>query len=203
VDQPLKVAGHPEMFVLESDGERPFVAERWHTDVTFEPEPPMASILRAIEVPEAGGDTLWASMYAAYDALSDRMQHLLSDLRALHGPGNYALSIASEQERRRFEERPPVVHPVVRTHPVTGRKGIFVNPVFTERIEGMKDAESQSLLTFLYDHVASPEFHCRFHWTPGAVAIWDNRITQHRVVADRPEARRVMHRITLAGDKPF
>ena len=201
VHQPLKEEGRPEIFQLASGPDAPFVAERWHTDITFEPDPPKASILRAVEVPEAGGDTMWASMAAAWDGLSDRMQRLLSDLEAVHRPG-YFYEAANAEQRRRFDERGDVVHPVVRTHPITGRKGLFVNCTFTSRIVGMKENESESLLGFLYHHIDSPEYHCRFHWTPNAIAMWDNRITQHRVVADDPAARRVMQRITLADEEP-
>jgi len=203
VYQPLKDQGHPEVFVLSSGGEEPgAVASTWHSDVTFEPEPPMASILRAVEVPEAGGDTMWASMYAAYEALSGAMQRLLGQLRAIHSPG-YFYGIATPEQRRRFDERPPTTHPVIRTHPVTQRKGIFVNPTFTRGIEGMKEDESRALLDFLYRHVETPDFHCRFHWTSDAIAFWDNRCTQHRVCADNPRARRHMQRLTLLGDAPF
>lgn len=200
--QPLKDEGRSEIFELQSDRERPFVAERWHTDITFEPNPPKASILRAIEVPEAGGDTMWASTEAAYDGLSDTMQQLLSGLTAVHHP-DYFYRIANDEQRKRFDERGDVVHPVVRTHPESGRKSLFVNSVFTSHLVGMKEKESQNLLSFLYDHIDSPEYHCRFHWTPNAIAMWDNQSTQHRVVADDPGARRVMQRLTLAGGVPF
>jgi taurine dioxygenase len=201
VHQPLKEQGRPEIFELKSGPDMPFVAERWHSDVTFEPVPPKASILRAVEVPEVGGDTMWASMGAAWEGLSDRMQRILSELEAVHRPG-YFYENANAEQRKHFDERGDVSHPVVRTHPLTGRKGIFVNCNFTAHIVGMKERESQSLLGFLYDHIDSPEYHVRFHWTRNAIAMWDNRITQHRVVADDPAARRVMQRLTLAGEVP-
>ncbi|MBJ19471.1 MAG: taurine dioxygenase [bacterium] len=200
--QPLKDQGRPEIFELQSDAKRPFVAALWHTDITFEPDPPKASVLRAIEVPEAGGDTMWASMEAAYDGLSDTMQHLLSGLSAIHQP-SYFYQLANDEQRKRFDDRGDVIHPVVRTHPVSGRKAIFVNGAFTSQIVGMKEKESEKVLAFLYEHIDSSEFHCRFHWTKNAIAMWDNQNTQHRVVADDPTARRVMQRLTLAGDKPF
>jgi len=202
IHQPLKDEGRAEVFELLSDRERPFVAERWHTDITFEPNPPKASILRAVEVPEAGGDTMWASMEAAYAGLSDTMQRLLSGLSAVHQP-DYFYQIANEQQRKRFDDRGDVVHPVVRTHPESGRTALFVNSVFTSHIVGMKQKESDNILSFLYDHIESPEYHCRFHWTPNAIAMWDNQNTQHRVVADDPGARRVMQRLTLTGGVPF
>ncbi len=200
--QPLKDQGHPEIVVLESDPERPFVAQAWHSDVTFEPKPPMGSILRAVEVPAAGGDTMWASMYAAYEGLSHAMQRLLSELRAVHD-AQFFRAIADPEQKKELEARPKTVHPVIRTHPVTGRKGIFVNSVFTRYIEGMKRAESQALLSFLYEHLGAPEFTCRFRWRANSVAMWDNRCTQHRVVPDNLKAHRRMERVTLLGDVPF
>ncbi len=199
--QPLKDEGHPEVVLLVSGGNMGgFVAEKWHSDVTFEQEPPLGSILRAVEVPEAGGDTMWASMYAAYEALSDTMQSLLSGLRAVHHSGFFN-QLAKEDQKKDLQQES--VHPVIRTHPVTGRKGIFVNPVFTRRIEGMKPAESDALLRFLYEHVDQPEFSCRFHWRADSIAMWDNRCTQHRVIRDNLVDPRRMQRITIRGDRPF
>jgi taurine dioxygenase len=199
--QPLKESGQPEVFVLESQPDRPYVASAWHTDVTFEQEPPMASILRAVTVPAAGGDTMWASMYAAYDALSDRMKSILADLTAVHDPGFFRV-IAKSQGNDVFAGREPTVHPVIRTHPVTGRKCLFVNQTFTHHIRGLHSAESEALLGFLYRHVDRPEFSCRFRWEPDSVAMWDNRCTQHRVIPDALDAHRKMERLTLVGDRP-
>lgn len=198
---PNKNMEHPEIFELYSDPEQPYVSERWHSDSSFEPNPPSVAILRAVEVPPSGGDTLWASTSAAWEGLSDSMQRLLSGLEAVHAP-NYFLEIATPEQREQIRERGDVVHPVVRTHPITGRTGLYVNATFTTRIVGMKKKESQALLSFLYDHIDSAEYHCRFHWTPNAIAMWDNRLTQHRVVADRPSARRRMQRLTLVGERP-
>lgn len=199
---PNKDPDHPEIFELYSDAEQPFVSERWHSDSSFEPDPPSASILRAVEVPAVGGDTLWASMTAAWEALSDTMQRLLSGLEAVHESVHF-MRIATPEQREQIRARGDVVHPVVRTHPATGRNGLYVNATFTRRIVGMKAAESRALLDFLFAHVDADEFHCRFHWTPDAIAFWDNRVTQHRVVADRPAERRRMQRLTLAGERPF
>ena len=196
-----KDEGHPEIVVLESDERRPFLADAWHSDVTFEDRPPLGSVLHAVAVPETGGDTLWASMYAAYEALSDRMQRLLSELRAVHDGGAFR-AVASPEQREELEKNERAVHPVVRTHPVTGRKGIFVNSAFTRRIEGMKPAESQALLGFLYQHLASPDWTVRLRWRDHTVAFWDNRCTQHRVVADNRKAHRRMERVTIIGDVP-
>src|SRR5262245_22128117 len=194
--------GHPEIVVLESDASRPIVADRWHSDVTFEKCPPLGSILRAVAVPAAGGDTLWASMYAAWEALSDAMQRLLSGLTALHDGGGFHAIAKDEAQRKDLESRQRAVHPVVRTHPVTGRKALFVNSVFTKAIVGMKPAESRALLGFLYEHLAALDFSVRFRWRKDSIAMWDNRCTQHRVLADAlPEYRR-MERVTLIGDAP-
>ena len=200
--QQMADQGHPEIVVLESDASRPIVADRWHSDVTFERCPPLGSILRAIAVPAAGGDTMWASMYAAWEALSDAMQRLLSGLTALHDGGGFARIAKDEAQRRDLASRQNAVHPVVRTHPVTRRKALFVNSVFTKRIVGMKPAESRALLGFLCEHLAEPDFSCRFRWRKDSIAMWDNRCTQHRVLADAlPEYRR-MERVTLIGDEP-
>ena len=201
--QQLAQQGHPEIVVLESDAKRPLVADRWHSDVTFEKAPPKGSILRGVAVPGAGGDTMWASMYAAYDALSDPMQRLLGELTALHDGGGFARIAKDKAQLADLESRQTAVHPIVRRHPETGRKALFVNSVFTKKIVGMKSAESDALLRFLYRHVESPDFSCRFRWRTGSLAMWDNRCTQHRVVADAlPEYRR-MERVTLIGDVPF
>ncbi len=200
--QQMADQGHPEIVVLESDASRPIVADRWHSDVTFEKCPPLGSILRAVAVPAAGGDTLWASMYAAYEALSDTLQRLLSGLSAVHDGGRFARIAKDDAQRRDLEARQTAEHPVIRTHPVTGRKTLFVNSVFTKRIVGMKPAESAALLGFLCEHAATPDFSCRFRWRKNSIAMWDNRCTQHRVLADAlPEYRR-MERVTLIGDAP-
>jgi len=201
--QQMAEQGHPEIVVLESDASRPIVADRWHSDVTFEKCPPNGSILRAVAVPAAGGDTMWASMYAAWEALSDAMQRLLSGLTAFHDGGGFRRIAKDEAQRKDLEARQNAVHPVMRTHPVTGRKALFVNSVFTKGIVGMKPAESRALLHFLYEHIATPDFSCRFRWRKDSIAMWDNRCTQHRVLADAlPEYRR-MERVTLIGDAPY
>jgi taurine dioxygenase len=198
----LESEGHPEIVVLESNQKVRYVADAWHSDVTFERKPPMGSILRAVVAPDYGGDTMWASMYAAWEALSDSMQRLLSGLRARHA-GDFFNQIAKDDSQRQLLARDNgAVHPVIRTHPVTGRKGIFVNSTFTQSIEGMKPAESRALLDFLYQHVSQPDFSVRFHWETDSIAMWDNRCTQHRVVRDRIEAPRRMERVTLVGDTP-
>ena len=201
VIQQMKDQGHPEVVVLESHEKAQYVAERWHSDVTFQRVPPLGSILHAVEVPEAGGDTMFSSMYAAYEALSDTMQQLLSSLTARHDGGGFR-RVANDEQKRNLDEDVTAVHPVIRTHPVTGRRAIFVNSSFTKEIEGMKRAESRALLRFLFDHVGQPEFTCRFRWRKDSIAMWDNRCTQHRVVADNLRDLRRMERITICGDVP-
>lgn len=203
--QPLKSEGHPEFVVLESDEKHPFVADAWHSDVTFQDKPPLGSVLRCVEGPEFGGDTMWASMYAAYEALSDTMQRLLSDLVAIHDTSRTFSRSDYNIEHvggKRAEHVVSAEHPVVRTHPDTGRKALFVNSAFTLSIKGMKAPESTALLGFLYRHMESPDFTCRFRWQRNSIAMWDNRCTQHRVVADRLTAYRRMERVTIEGDKP-
>jgi taurine dioxygenase len=194
-----EIVGDPDIVPLYSGGDtgRTFVAENWHTDVTFAPEPPMGSILRALTVPEYGGDTMWLDLEAAYAALSPKMQEIASTLTAVHSapraafvPGDTSGEVITSK------------HPVVRTHPVSGRKALFVNPVFTQRISGLKHAESTALLELFHRHTQHPDFQVRIKWEPDTIAMWDNRCTQHRVAADNLAALRKMERITLAGDAP-
>lgn len=202
--QPLKDEGHPEIVVLESgEGYGSYVAGGWHSDVTFQREPPLGSILRCVKAPEVGGDTMFASMYAAYEGLSDTMQRLLGQLQARHTGGFFsALAEGDEKKQAELEANDNSVHPVVRTHPVTGRKALFVNSAFTRKIVGMAPKESNALLSFLYHHIDSPEYTCRFQWRDNSIAMWDNRCTQHRVLADNLVDHRRMERVTLLGDAP-
>ena len=202
--QPLKDEGHPEIVVLESgEGYGSYVAGGWHSDVTFQREPPLGSILRCVVAPKIGGDTMWASMYAAYEGLSSQMQRLLGQLEARHvGEFFKALATGDDQKKSDLEANDASVHPVVRTHPVTGRKALFVNMAFTRKIVGMKQQESSALLNFLYEHLGSPEYTCRFRWRVHSIAMWDNRCTQHRALADNLVDHRHMERVTLLGDAP-
>lgn len=189
----------PEVHAIDIDPSKPKTANSdiWHSDATFLSNPPLGSMLRAVILPEVGGDTLWASMYAAYDALSSRVQRLLDGMTAVHDSSNSS-SHARKAVNADFQ---PVSHPVVRTHPVTGRKALFVNKTFTTRLDGLTDRENETLLPMLTDHVRSPDFQVRFSWTPGSIALWDNRCTQHYAVADYAQRRR-MHRVVIDGDKP-
>jgi taurine dioxygenase len=202
------VAGIPEITILESTAENPTKIEAWHTDMTFRQHPPLGCVLRSKIIPAKGGDTMWASMTAAYDALSPAMQNFLSDLSAEHDFSyGFKESLAELGGRERLAqavaENPPVIHPVIRTHPETGKKVIFVNSLFTTRILELSREESQAVLTFLYGHITTPEFSCRFNWKANSIAIWDNRSTQHKPVNDYFPAHRMLHRVVIDGDKPY
>ena len=177
--------------------------EHWHTDVSCEDEPPMGSILYLRQCPPEGGDTLFANMYAAYESLSDRMKAHLEGLTALHdGEQVYrgAYAIQGQADRPTY---PRAEHPVVRTHPVTGRRALYVNRGFTRRILGIPGEESDALLAYLFQHAESPLWQCRFKWTPNTVAFWDNRSAQHRAMWDYWPHTRLAHRVTVRGDRPF
>ncbi len=197
----------PEVMVLDQMSPRDEGGDNWHSDNTFMAEPPMGSILKATQLPEVGGDTCFASAYAAFEALSPPIQKMVSRLTAVHDitkPLRTAISAGIEKFdlEALSKQWPPVEHPVVRTHPVTGRKALFVNGNSTVALKGLSEAEGDLLLPFLCDHIRSPEFQCRFRWDVNSIAFWDNRSAQHFAVPDYGE-RRVMHRVTLAGDKPF
>ena len=180
----------------------------WHSDTVYLDEPPMASMLLAREVPPFGGDTEWASMYAAYEALSDNLKAFLGSLNAVHSS---ALADVSKTREDRLVEAGDddmasqvfeSVHPVVRTHPETGRKALYVNVAHTVKFEGMTEKESRPLLEYLFAHQTRAEFTCRFRWEVGSIALWDNRCAMHNPINDYHGYRRVMHRITLRGDVP-
>lgn len=187
----------------------------WHSDVTFYEKPALGSILYALDVPKTGGDTLWANMYLAYEALSDGLKETLDGLKAVHKASRaYGLnsrttqratevSKLSMQVRAGEEADKEVIHPVVRTHPETGRKLLFVNANFTHRFVGWTEKESEPLLTYLWEHATQPVFTCRFRWQDGSIAFWDNRCTQHLALNDYHGQRREMNRVTVCGDKPY
>ena len=177
----------------------------WHTDTAYLERPPMASMLIAREVPPFGGDTLFANMYLAFDALSPALKKLLEGLKAVNSSAKADASKTREDRLKTDgKEQSDFIaeHPVVRTHPETGRKALYVNSGHTVRFAGWTEEESAPLLRFLFDHQTRPEFTCRFSWQPGSIALWDNRCAQHNPVNDYHGHRRVMHRITLAGDVP-
>lgn len=201
------VPGFPEVVALDYDRANRAKVEQWHADMTFSATPPLGTILHARVLPERGGDTLFASMSAAWDALSDRWQRFLLGLEAVHDYAHgFRETLAEPGARERLAgalaANPPRVHPLVRRHPGSGKLGLFVNEVFTTHIVGMSRAESDTVLGFLLRHLQTPEFTCRFHWRVGSVAFWDNRITQHRPVNDYWPARRRMQRVTIDGDAP-
>jgi taurine dioxygenase len=202
------IDGYPDIIaVTKLPGETVNFGGIWHSDTAYLEEPPMATMLLAREVPPAGGDTMYASMYAAYEALSPAMREVLDPLRAVNSS---ALADVSKTREDRLKEHGAegddrvyeAVHPVVRTHPETGRKALYVNVAHTARFEGMTDEESRPLLDFLFRHQVKPEFTCRFTWQVGSLALWDNRCVQHNPVNDYHGHKRVMHRITLKGDRP-
>lgn len=179
------------------------VENNWHSDVTWRAEPSLGSILRAIELPEVGGDTLFSDMYAAYDALSPAMKAFVCTLEAEHDIARVFAKRLNQDIEKLHEKFPIQTHPVVRTHPETGRRGLYVNTGFTTRIVGLSKKESDWLLDHLYSFAAIPEHVCRFRWTPGSLAFWDNRACQHYAASDYFPAVRIMERVTIAGDKPY
>jgi taurine dioxygenase len=191
--------GHPELVAIHADARSRFIAgEDWHSDLTCDAEPPLGSILYLHTVPEVGGDTLFSSMTAAYDALSPRMKALLEGLTAIHDADHVYRPLFPDLDRT----YPTNIHPVIRTHPVSGRKGIFVNSSYTTRIVELPVGESDALLRFLWAHCANPNFQVRFRWRPRSVAFWDNRCTQHMAVWDYFPHTRSGYRVTIAGDRP-
>lgn len=194
---------HPEILVVHGDAKVKFVAGRmWHSDVSCDVEPPMGSILRVVQVPSAGGDTLFASMYAAFDGLSDQMQRFVSGLTAIHeGEQYYRGTYGSGHLRDAVH--PTAEHPVVRTHPITRRQALYVNEGFTTRIMELPLPESDALLAFLFKHCAEPAYQCRFQWKENSIAFWDNRCTQHLAIWDYYPEVRHGYRVSVQGTRPF
>ncbi len=196
--------------VVRRPGDAAVIGELWHSDTTMAAEPPMGAILYGVEVPPYGGDTLFANQYLAYERLSDGMKKMLDGLRAVHSDRNVAgpavgrnarmsTKLRDDEQWRETEN----LHPVVRTHPETHRKALFVNRSYTIRFEGMTEAESKPLLDFLMEHGDRPEFTCRFRWREGSIAFWDNRCTKHLAINDTGPFGRRMRRVQLCGDRPF
>ena len=199
------IEGHPEILYINAGPDTSRVnGDDWHSDVSCDQEPPMGSILRIFEAPNNGGDTLFASMYAAYDALSEPMKRFLDPLTAVHDGGpNYI-----DRAKRAGIYKPDKVfpansHPIIWTHPETGKKAIYVNKIFTQTIDSVSKDESKAILEFLFQHIAKPAFQCRFKWEENSIAFWDNRCALHHAMWDYyPEVRRG-YRVTIKGDKPF
>jgi taurine dioxygenase len=204
--------GHPEvMRVFKEKDDKANFGGGWHSDMTFLEKPPLGSILYAKEVPPVGGDTMFANQYLAYEALSPALRRTLDGLSAVHSANaQYGVDGLSEANRHNDQRsmkpktsedaKAETIHPVVRTHPETGRKALYVNIGFTQRFEGWTKEESRPLLRWLYEHCAKPEFTCRFQWRANSVAFWDNRCTQHYALNDYHGHRREMHRVTVEGD---
>ena len=198
---------YPEVLAITHDEKNRGKETTWHSDVTWRLEPSLGSILRAIELPPVGGDTLFADMYAAWDGLKDEVKAKIEGAVAVHDFAHFRAAMRkrglSEEAIQAMNEKYPMVeHPVVRTHPETGRKAIYVNAAFTQHIVGMERAESDALLAHLYAQAAIPEYQCRFRWTPNAIAFWDNRASQHYAASDYFPAVRRMERVTVIGDRP-
>jgi len=200
----------PEILVIDNHPGFLPDSDTWHTDVTFSATPPLAGMLACKRVPSSGGDTLWSSSTAAYEALSSPLRRLLDGLTAQHSVAR-AFPAERWQSEPAFKARyeaavamhPPVDHPVVRTHPVSGRKGLFVNEGFTTHINELAPEESRAILAFLYTHIGRPEFTVRWSWQVDDLAFWDNRSTQHYAIADYLPERRTLYRATVNGDRPF
>lgn len=199
--------GYPEVLAITHDEKNRGKENTWHSDVTWRLEPSLGSILRSLEIPPVGGDTLFADMYAAYDGLSEAVKARIDGRVAVHDFVNFRKGMRKrgvpEAEIEAFNRQyPNPEHPVVRTHPETGRKCLYVNAAFTQHIVGMDRDESDALLAHLYAQAAIPEYQCRFRWTPNALAFWDNRASQHYAVSDYFPALRRMERVTIVGDRP-
>lgn len=208
------LAEHPDVVAVLKEADERNISTfggTWHSDFSFLEEPPSLTLLYALELPEVGGDTLWSSQYAAYEALSTGMKRLLDPLRVIHtasphgtkGPDTTtAVSRSVIMTRNDPSADREIVHPAVRVHPVTGRKALFVNPVYTQHFEDTSVEESRPLLQYLFDHATRAEFTCRLRWTHGTLAIWDNRCLLHLAINDYDGSRRLLHRTTVVGETP-
>ena len=202
------VPEHPRVMVLDFDGINPQDTNVWHTDVTFKGKGPFASILYSRIIPPVGGDTLWASLCAAYDALPEGIKTEIANLRAVNDLGDFRNNFIvgepdgnADKLNQGYLKMGSAIHPLVKRHPVTGRLFLFCNPAFTVHIEGMKATDSARLLTYLFSHITQPEFQVRLRWTENMIAIWDNRCTMHNALYDYAPHRRVVHRVTVINDR--
>lgn len=205
------VDGYPKIaMVLKEANQKQNIGGAWHTDHTYDTEPAMGSILFAHEVPKKGGDTMFASMYSAYENLSEGLKKTLDGMQARHSSRHvFGKARASRNDdtvgriRNSETANQDALHPVIIKHPETGRKALYVNPTFTLGFDGWTDVESKPLLEYLYEHATKPEFTCRFKWEKGSIAFWDNRSTWHLAINDYHGERRLMHRITIEGRKLY
>ena len=202
------VENFPEITLLENDPTNPPDTDEWHTDVTFKTEPPFTSILYSKEIPPSGGDTLWCSLIAIYDALPNNIKTELETKRAIHDMGAFRNNFSSENNEEYskklnagFEKFGNAVHPVVKIHPILNKKFLYINPSFTRHIIGMDMTDSNNLLSYLFNFMTKPQYQVRFKWTPNTLALWDNRCTMHYAIGDYMPHRRVMNRITVLNDK--
>ncbi len=196
--------GHEEVIRFAKDAETVGVENNWHSDVSWREVPSLGSVLRAVDVPGVGGDTLFADMIAAYEGLPDEVKERIDGAVAVHDfTHSFGFAMDAETLAERQKQFPPAEHPVVRTHPVSGRKILYVNAIFTSHIVGMERAESDRLLAHLYAQAAIPEYQCRFRWEKDSVAFWDNRAVQHYASSDYWPKQRVMERVTIIGERPF
>ena len=202
------VDGFPEIVLLENDRDNPPDTDEWHTDVTFKNDPPFASVLYSKIIPEVGGDTLWSSLSKIYDALPNELKVQIENLRAIHDMGSFRNNYMSDDNRessvqlnKGFEEFGNAVHSVVKVHPISSEKFLYINPSFTSQIVGMTTTDSNNLLSYLFNFMCKPEFQIRFKWTPNTLAIWDNRCTMHYAIGDYMPDQRVMHRVTVLNDR--
>jgi taurine dioxygenase len=208
------IASHPDAIAVLKEADEKRISTfggSWHTDFSFLPEPPDATLLQAVDLPSVGGDTVWANQYLAYESLSSGMRRLLDPLRAVHtgwphgtrGPGpEVPVSRSIKMTRNDPGADAEQLHPVVRRHPVTGRPALFVNPVYVQRFEDMTAEESKPLLDYLNHHCTRPELQIRLRWRPGMLLLWDNRSTMHLAINDYDGQRRLLHRTTVAGARP-
>lgn len=208
------VPGYPDILAIRKEAdERKIITfgGNWHSDFSFLEHPPLGTVLYAKDVPPYGGDTLWSNGYLAYDTLSAGMKRIVDGLGAIHAGRTYGTNVPKAADttsrsmkisRGNAEADIERVHPVARTHPVTGRKALFINPIYTSRFAEMTEEESKPIIDFLYAHATRPEFTCRFRWARGSVAIWDNRCSLHYALNDYDGHRREMYRTTMAGERP-
>jgi taurine dioxygenase len=200
----LPAGDTPNIVRFAKDEDVVGVENIWHSDVSWRLDPSLGSLLRAFEVPDVGGDTLWADMEAVYDGLPDDLKNRIEDLHAIHDFVNtFGVGMSDEQKAAKREEFPPARHPIVRTHPVSKRRCLYVNRIFTSHIEGLDREESDDLLDLLYREIEIPEYQVRFKWAPNSLAFWDNRSTQHLAISDYWPNKRVMERLTIIGDRPY
>ncbi len=201
--------GHEEIIRLRAKSgaqEMLRLANSWHEDLSYTYDPPLAAILRAVTVPSRGGDTMWVNLYKAYDTLSEKMKAIVADLSAWHDVTKtyrrqeLHMKGGAEQYAKTLAKTPPALHPLVREHPETGKKLLYVSELTTTHIEGLHENESDALLQMLFRHIDWKELHCRFYWEPNSIAMWDNRCTAHYAVRDYTEPRE-MHRVTVLGEQ--